>query len=80
MTIPPDRSSLEYKLFDALALGGLLVGPGTLFAANENVQERSAAAGHLRIAFSSGDVSETPSFALNTKTFPLGRVFHAKLV
>ena len=53
---PPDEDSLEYKLFTALAEANLLVGPGTLFAAVNSVQERSQA-GHLRVAFSSADVS-----------------------
>jgi aromatic amino acid aminotransferase I len=58
-SIPPDENSLEYKLFVALAEANLLVGPGTMFAADNAVQERSQA-GHLRVAFSSADVSTWP--------------------
>lgn len=49
-TSPEDRAELEIKLWSALAEANVLVGPGWIFAAEDEVQKD--AEGHLRIAFS----------------------------
>lgn len=45
------------KLWTALADANVLVGPGNMFAANDEIQQEDE--GHLRISFSNAEVGET---------------------
>jgi len=48
------REDFEMKLWIALAEGGLVVGPGNLFAANK-AGSKSSYPGHFRISFSNAE-------------------------
>ncbi|KAH8118799.1 PLP-dependent transferase [Phellopilus nigrolimitatus] len=52
-TGPQDKAVLETKLWTQLGDAGVLVGPGWMFAATDNVQSESE--GHMRIAFSNAE-------------------------
>ena len=54
-TAPEDKVTLEVKLWEKIADAGVLIGPGWIFAATEEIQQE--AEGHFRIAFSHADVS-----------------------
>ena len=53
---PQDKAVLEMQLWEKIADAGVLIGPGWMFAASEDIQKETE--GHLRIAFSLVDVSK----------------------
>lgn len=54
---PADTAKLEEKLWTLIADAGVLIGPGTYFAATPDIQAASPLEGHFRIAFSNAEVS-----------------------
>ncbi|EJD01652.1 PLP-dependent transferase [Fomitiporia mediterranea MF3/22] len=50
---PEDKATLEVKLWTKIADSGVLIGPGWMFAATDEIQQE--AEGHFRIAFSNAE-------------------------